>query len=72
MNGKKRRLTKRDFIQFGITLGLNDKQIQYTFNRFINAESQLLQLIDKSFLSSENQKKYKILLSERIGVFTME
>lgn len=72
MKGKKRRLTKEDFNQFGTTLGLNDKQIQNTYNRFVNAESQLLQLIDYSFLSSENQKKYKLLLIERIKIFKGE
>lgn len=72
MKGKKRRLTKEDFNQFGTTLGLNDKQIQNTYNRFVNAESQLLQLIGYSFLSSENQKKYKLLLIERIKIFKGE
>ncbi len=38
INGKKRNLTKEDFIDLGEKYGLNEKQVFNTFARFIKAE----------------------------------
>jgi serine/threonine-protein kinase HipA len=66
IQGKKRKLTKSDFVNLGLKLQLSEKQIQNTFNRFINAEKKMKQEINASFLSNENQIKYINLLESRI------
>lgn len=68
--GKKSRLTKKDFIELGLKFNLSEKQISNTFKRFIKAEKKMLALIEKSFLTSENQEKYKVMISSRLDVFS--
>ena len=67
--GKKRKLTKVDFVELGLKFQLNTKQIENVFKRFNKAENKMKALIKQSFLSKENQEKYTILLSDRISLF---
>ena len=69
INGKKRKLTKSDFINLGLKFQLTEKQILNTFKRFIGAENQMKQEIKSSFLSPENQTKYIDLLANRLDLF---
>lgn len=69
INGKRNNLKKSDFDYLGKNFGLNEKQIQNTFNRFVNNENGMLIRIDNSFLSEENKKRYKALLQKRISLF---
>ncbi len=69
IGGKKSRLTKSDFINFGVKFGLSEKQIENVFQRFVKAEKKILLLIDQSFLSEANQIKYKDLIRQRIDLF---
>lgn len=69
INGKKRKLTKSDFINLGFKFQLTEKQIVNTFNRFIKAEKKMKQEIKRSFLSPENQEKYIELLENRLFLF---
>lgn len=69
IGGKKSRLTKADFINLGLKLGLSDKQIANIFNRFIMAEKKMMALIDISFLMQENKVIYKDLLNYRFQLF---
>lgn len=66
INGKKRKLSKSDFISLGLKFKLTKKQILNTFNRFIKAEKKMKQEILKSFLSNENQTRYIELLENRL------
>ena len=50
INGKKRKLTKSDFVNLGLKLQLTEKQISNTFDRFIKAENIMKQEISNSFL----------------------
>jgi serine/threonine-protein kinase HipA len=68
--GKKSRLTKKDFIQLGLKFNLTEKQISNTFKRLINEEKKMLNIINKSFLSVENQEKYKVMISKRLDIFS--
>ncbi|HQB21855.1 MAG TPA: HipA domain-containing protein, partial [Bacteroidales bacterium] len=69
INGKKRKLTKSDFVNLGLKLQLTEKQISNTFDRFIKAENIMKQEISNSFLSIENQVKYIDLLEVRLSLF---
>ncbi|NLL27452.1 MAG: HipA domain-containing protein [Bacteroidales bacterium] len=69
IGGKKRKLTKSDFINLGLSFQLTEKQILNTFNRFINAEKKMKREIKISFLSAENQIKYIELLQDRLSLF---
>ena len=69
INGKKRKLTKSDFVNLGLKFQLTEKQIQNTFKRFIGAEKKMKQEIKASFLSPENQAKYIDLLGSRLSLF---
>ena len=60
INGKKRKLTKSDFINLGLNFQLTEKQIVNTFKRFIKAEKKMKQYIKSSFLSPENKIKYNM------------
>lgn len=71
IEGKKRKLAKVHFEKFGSNLGLNEKQIQGVFKRFESNKSNILELINESFLKEESkeiywtimEKKFQILLS---------
>lgn len=69
IGGKKRKLTKSDFINLGMSFRLTEKQILNAFNRFIKEEKTMEQEIKSSFLSSENQMKYIDLLEARLALF---
>lgn len=71
IGGKKSRLTKADFINLGLKVGLSDRQIENIFNRFIKAEKKLIEMIDISFLNEENKIIYKNLLLARLQLFAM-
>lgn len=63
--GKKKNLKKEHFVNFGIGLGLNTKQINTVFKRFDNNKPKAIDLIEKSFLSKNMKKKYLNILEER-------
>ena len=68
IGGKKRKLTKSDFINLGMSFRLTEKQILNAFNRFIKEEKTMEQEIKSSFLSPENQMKYIDLLEARLAL----
>lgn len=65
IKGKKKRLKKYHLELFGQELGLNEKQVEGVFNRFIKNKPIAMQWIDNSFLSKEFKQKYKEILAER-------
>lgn len=65
IRGKKDRLKQYHFELFGADLGLNEKQIEGVFKRFLNDRRIALQWINNSFLSEEFKEEYKLLLDER-------
>lgn len=66
INGKKRKISKSDFINLGEKFQLSEKQIVNSFARFIKTESEMKKEIRRSFLSLDNQEKYKSLLENRM------
>ncbi|MCK5816350.1 MAG: HipA domain-containing protein [Flavobacteriaceae bacterium] len=65
LNGKKRKLTKEHFLNFGIGLGLTDKQIEGVFKRFEKKKKGVFEMVQSSFLSESMKTKYNDLLEER-------
>ena len=72
LEGKKKKLKRENFERFGKGLGLNDKQVEGVFNRFVKNKKVVLKLINASFLSEEYRKKYKELIEKRYSVLSKE
>lgn len=65
LGGKKKKLTRVYFERFGEGLGLNQKQVQGVFKRFMNKKETAISWINESFLSEEMKQEYLELLKER-------
>lgn len=65
LDGKKKRLKRENFENFGKALGLTSKQIAGTFKRMINNKEKAIYWINRSFLSKEMQTAFKALMEER-------
>ncbi len=65
INGKKRKLTKRDFVCLAQTLMLNEKQIANTFARFSSNSPAALKFIEKGLCSPNMKNRYRALFKER-------
>jgi serine/threonine-protein kinase HipA len=70
IEGKKKKLKREHFENFGKGLGLNTKQIEAVFKRFIKNKSIAMQWIYDSFLSDEFKQKYIELLEKRYAIFS--
>ena len=67
LNGRKKKLTKQDFVAAMNTLKLEEKQQEMIFNKMAKAWPQWQELIDCSFMSVEFKEQYKTLLKERMN-----
>ena len=67
LNGRKKKLTKQDFVAAMNTLKLEEKQQEMIFNKMAKAWPQWQELIDCSFMSVEFKEQYKSLLKERMN-----
>ncbi len=65
LEGKKKKLKRQHFEQLGEVLGLNNKQIDRTFKRFLVNKPKAMQWIEKSFLSNDMKVAYKELIEKR-------
>jgi serine/threonine-protein kinase HipA len=66
LNGKKRKISKLDFVAAMNTLHVDQKQQQNIFNKMEKAMPEWLKLIDISFLSNDFKEQYRALLHERL------
>lgn len=71
LDGKKRKLKLDHFIQFGLGLGLNERQIQNTYKRFQNKKDVAFKWLDNSFLSDEYKQSYKATMDHRYSILKM-
>ncbi len=67
LNGRKKKLTKQDFVAAMNTLKLEEKQQEMIFNKMAKAWPRWQELIDRSFMSVEFKEQYKTLLKERMN-----
>ena len=65
LEGKKKKINREHFERLGNGLGLNQRQVESVFNRFIKSKPLALRWIDNSFLTADYQQRYKTLLEER-------
>ena len=65
LEGKKKGLSKGDFINLAKNLGLTDKQIKGVFKRFIENKPEAITLIEKSFLTDGMKTAYIKVLESR-------
>jgi serine/threonine-protein kinase HipA len=67
LNGKKNRITRKDFIALFNNLGLLPRQQENIFERLLSCENKWLAFINQSFLSPTMQAQYKELIQLRIS-----
>jgi serine/threonine-protein kinase HipA len=72
LKGKKRKFKLGHFIDFGASLGLTQKQISNTFDRFRRVIPKAVDFIDWSFLSDNKKEEYKALLISRAERLNMK
>jgi serine/threonine-protein kinase HipA len=65
MGGRKRKFSKKDFLDYGSELGLTERQIKRVLIRFEKQMPKAFFLVKRSFLSGEMQEAYVGLLEER-------
>ncbi len=66
VNGRKRKLTRKDFLAFGASLGILPVVIDRTLARFGRSTTRWQAHIDKSFLPPALQGEYRALLAGRL------
>lgn len=66
IDGKKLKLKRSHFEQFGLGLGLSERQIGNVFKRFRNVKDSTFAWLDRSFLSEEMKTAYKAVFNERM------
>ncbi|NTU52363.1 MAG: HipA domain-containing protein [Chlorobiaceae bacterium] len=72
LNGKKKRLTFRDFRMAFKTLSVDEVVQDRIFSKFSKARPVLEHLIDRSFLDTELQTRYKELLQKKYGQIRLD
>ena len=70
--GKKKKITRKLLIDFGLDLGLTQRQVNSVFKRFRKSKNKTIGLIRNSFLSEEMQKAYINMLENRYKILLRE
>jgi len=70
LNGKKKKLKKKDFEIAMETSSINQKAAQNVFDKFKGIKTTWFEIIDKSFLSEDMKKSYKELLDLKFQILT--
>jgi len=70
LNGKKKKLKKKDFETAMETSSINQKAAQNVFNKFKGIKTTWFEIIDKSFLSEDMKKRYKEMLDLKFQILT--
>ncbi len=65
LNGKKKKIKRKDFLIAMKTSGMNDKSIENVFKKFEKLQNKWHNLIDDSFLSSEFKENYCNMIKEK-------
>ncbi|GMQ29173.1 HipA domain-containing protein [Algoriphagus confluentis] len=69
LNGKKRRITKKDFDKFAASLNLPEKAVSNSYSKFINATEKVEKVILSSFLPEEMKMRYLEIWKSKISQF---
>lgn len=65
LNGKKKKITRTDFLQAASTMGINLKTVEHFFTKYVQLISSFETIVNESFLNEELKEKYIILLRSR-------
>lgn len=65
INGRKSKLTKKDFDYFFNYLGINEKAIKNIYDKFFSAQKKWFKQIDNSFITQKLKGEYKKLIEAR-------
>lgn len=65
LNGRKRRLERRDFSQLGASLKLTERQVENVYTRFSGSLTPAMEMIDRGLCAPETRDRFKALLEER-------
>jgi serine/threonine-protein kinase HipA len=66
--GKKKKISRKLLNDFGLGLGLANRQIESVFKRFQKSKKEAISLIKRSFLSEGMQKAYITVLENRYEI----
>lgn len=67
LNGKKKKLRKRDFLEAINRFDIDAKAIENMFDKFKNAEEQWHEFIDISFIPDNMKSSFHELIKERVS-----
>ena len=65
LNGKKKKIRRKDFLIAMKTSGMNDKSIENIFKKFEKLQNKWHNLINESFLSDEFKENYHNMIKEK-------
>lgn len=71
LNGKKKKIKRKDFLIAMKTSGMNDKSIENIFKRFEKLQNKWHSLIHESFLSDEFKENYHNMITEKFEQLEM-
>lgn len=72
INGKKRNIRKEDFIALAVNMGIENKVIVNTFNKFGSKIDIYMELIEKGFISNKTKTIFKKLILEKAKVLGLK
>ncbi|MFN3641170.1 MAG: type II toxin-antitoxin system HipA family toxin, partial [Flavobacterium sp.] len=72
LNAKKRKLKYSDFLAAFEKGGLNKKVLDNTLELFVYAKPEILEVLEKSFVSQELKTKYYLLINKRFEQLGLE
>ena len=67
LNGRKRKITRRDFIAAANTLKIPEATVKRVFNKFASHNAKVFKLIDQSYMSEEYKEEYKCIWSSKLS-----
>jgi len=67
LHGKKRKISRQDFLRFGEALTLNAKQMDNALRRFAAGIPAALRLVDQGLCSATSKERYRALVAFRAG-----
>lgn len=67
LNGFQKKLLSMDFVEAMGNTGLSKQMAQRILNRFLPLQDVWSECIDNSFISNEQKKQFKALISERLN-----
>jgi serine/threonine-protein kinase HipA len=70
LNGKQKDLTAHDFKAFSASIGINEKYREACFGELIRWKATIEAFLERSALSSEMKRRYRDVVSQRIGRLT--